>query len=871
MLQALEDCHWKLSHFLHAISDHTTRGGRGARHAQVMSAFLQGRGTYTPIEIIDLWVRSPDSRIAKNTNHAELMYSFSTPYKAIRPLRPAITSLAVQMTEVKLASEAKKARRPVETVSLYSLQRIAQLTLSLQVVINALSTLNFTRNNEARLLPLMKGLLYFAHSAPVDLISYNSRTGDMPAYTTIYKAVKHLGKQESAATLARGRDPKVVGVIQFDNVQNYTKQRDHRVGRVNHMNIGMAGTFYELEDVNVEALSLESKQELVAKNTRATVTVNTLLGAIDTKHLETVFVLHWLRVLSHYIPQLHAMRSEVSERFRTRAAKIRMDPKPNTIHPLSTSGKNETITTELNDGLMDFLAQIGQQENDYLKRLILVGGDGLTYQKLLELRKYKQFHEDPLESLEIVEPVLSLWHTEWTNLSNIYETHFDSLMSRDPSTLGHSTSQIGRPAPPNLKKVDYNPATELLHLVVDVRMLDCWRNEFNTVDIFEHFETLERTKKLPKLEELEATALKLHRAFSTTSAIYQAAGDTTIDSKWTQSVPKGSPWPRDATAAPPAKKEKTKGLPDDQMHQNGDRCLANSINLIRDGLYSTELTYAIAEGDVGRVHEILKVLLFTFAGSGHSKYTSYLLEFICSLEHESTADLRELILRSTLVNLTGRAGAFSAADLMQEYFNRLLEAIVDKKGAEYGDDFIRSVISPNLHHFARIKIEMRAGVGLSKHSGRHSEPHMKPEIKILLDVYHKHELHKRRAGRVYNDVNKDNFNKGAVKLQGGRLKNWISETTSNRDLLRKARTAWKEVASTLEQTELSDDEDYGDSLFTVDPADEHIPSTQTELAFPEIVDGRMVLQVETAEDLEADMDDEDGLGAPIEIDSEDEL
>ncbi|KAF5335156.1 hypothetical protein D9611_010860 [Ephemerocybe angulata] len=314
MLQALEDCHWKLSHFLHAISDHTTRGGRGARHAQVMSAFLQGRGTYTPIEIIDLWVRSPDSRIAKNTNHAELMYSFSTPYKAIRPLRPAITSLAVQMTEVKLASEAKKAVKPdaglhatlrvkgahkadlldigsstfaeigalqlqVQPVASRLLSTIAGGTTDIvrkrrpveTVVINALSTLNFTRNNEARLLPLMKGLLYFAHSAPVDLISYNSRTGDMPAYTTIYKAVKHLGKQESAATLARGRDPKVVGVIQFDNVQNYTKQRDHRVGRVNHMNIGMAGTFYELEDVNVEALSLESKQELVAKKSVAIV------------------------------------------------------------------------------------------------------------------------------------------------------------------------------------------------------------------------------------------------------------------------------------------------------------------------------------------------------------------------------------------------------------------------------------------------------------------------------------------------------------------------------------------------------------------------------------------------------------------------
>ncbi|KAH9943828.1 hypothetical protein B0H21DRAFT_864932 [Amylocystis lapponica] len=52
----------------------------------------------------------------------------------------------------------------------------------------------------------------------------------------------------------------------------------------------------------------------------------------------------------------------------------------------------------------------------------------------------------------------------------------------------------------------------------------------------------------------------------------------------------------------------------------------------------------MAEGDVGRMYEVLKVMLFTFAGSSHSKYTSYLLETICSLELESSPELRETIL-----------------------------------------------------------------------------------------------------------------------------------------------------------------------------------------------------------------------------------
>lgn len=39
----------------------------------------------------------------------------------------------------------------------------------------------------------------------------------------------------------------------------------------------------------------------------------------------------------------------------------------------------------------------------------------------------------------------------------------------------------------------------------------------------------------------------------------------------------------------------------------GDRCLMQSIAFMRDALVSREFTYALAEGDVGRVYEALKV------------------------------------------------------------------------------------------------------------------------------------------------------------------------------------------------------------------------------------------------------------------------
>jgi Family of unknown function (DUF6589) len=297
----------------------------------------------------------------------------------------------------------------------------------------------------------------------------------MPAYSTVYRALKGLSAHESEVTLTHGRNPTKWGMIQFDNVQNYLRQRDARIGRENKMNVGMAAIYVELEGVDLAASDLDDKRKLLAENRRAEVNVEQLLGMIDQPHLETISILQWLRVLTQYIPELAKWKSQVSLLYRTRAAKLPMPPHATKVHPLATSGKNEQVTTELKDGLVDFLGQAGQSSDNYNRRLMLVGGDGLTYERLHQLKNYMQFHSDPFKSLEIVQPVLAAWHTEWTDVSRIYETHFGSTNSIDPSTLGHSAAVIGRSAPPNLKKVDYYPGVELMNLVLDVRMLDCWR------------------------------------------------------------------------------------------------------------------------------------------------------------------------------------------------------------------------------------------------------------------------------------------------------------------------------------------------------------------------------------------------------------
>jgi len=252
-------------------------------------------------------------------------------------------------------------------------------------------------------------------------------------------------------------------------------QNRSRKPALNSPNVGIAATFIKLEGISPNAFNFSAKMQSLEGSQRHQLTVSRLLRYIDQAHLDKVMSLHWLLILANYVPALAHIKKDILTSFRTTAAKFRLPVKASLIHPLATSGRNETVTTELKDALFDFLEQIGQTEDDYEKRLTLFSGDGLTYEKIIQLKKYLQFHEDDLQSLRTLEPTLAVWHTLWTDISRIFESHWGETLSTDPSCLAHSAAKIGRAAPPNLKKVDFYPYSELAYLVLEIRVLDCWR------------------------------------------------------------------------------------------------------------------------------------------------------------------------------------------------------------------------------------------------------------------------------------------------------------------------------------------------------------------------------------------------------------
>ncbi|KAJ7102997.1 hypothetical protein C8R43DRAFT_907042, partial [Mycena crocata] len=153
------------------------------------------------------------------------------------------------------------------------------------------------------------------------------------------------------------------------------------------------------------------------------------------------------------------------------------------------------------------------------------------------------------------------------------------------------------------------------------------------------------------------------------------------------------------------------------------------------------------------------------AGSTHSNYMNYTLETVVRLELESSQGLKE-------------------GDFIVEFFNRLLEDIVEHKSAQFDDHFICDVISRNLRNIALLKLAWRTGIGMEKKAHRHSDPHTKPEMQILLKVYRDTELHRRRLGRQIDDRDTDDFARGVKKLREGGLEDFKSKTLFNRQVLR---------------------------------------------------------------------------------------
>jgi hypothetical protein len=177
-----------------------------------------------------------------------------------------------------------------------------------------------------------------------------------------------------------------------------------------------------------------------------------------------------------------------------------------------------------------------------------------------------------------------------------------------------------------------------------------------------------------------------------------------------------------------------------------------------------------------------QVWIFTFAGSSHPNYKDYLIEFYCLLKYESSKELKDAVLDNMLVNLTGELSSYIEADLLQEHYNKWLEAMVTMRNGNFDDSFYRETISPNVNHFLRIKEIIQEGFNLAQRSKTHTSPHLQDEFKLLLAMYKELELHSFRSGRSLGHIAKNRLNSGYTALDEGGMDTFLRTSLATADI-----------------------------------------------------------------------------------------
>ena len=490
---------------------------------------------------------------------------------------------------------------------------------------------------------MVLSIWHFAAKSHIDVKRVYSRFGNIVSDTTARKALDSMTGSSLAILQASVKAATERGETEWcvvlDNVQEYCPVYEGGIARQSILKVGTAATAIRLDDCKPGAFDLQSHLARVAQKKRKTMTVETLRTDIDWAHVHSVQSLHWARALVDYIPQLKPMSKEISARFRSEPiAKHRMrEGRKTVVQPLGTNAERETETQGMARAIMDFDKQMGIDSKAADRLLSWVRGDGGSYATALRLQKYLCSIPDNHKSFRNRFSTPEIWHSRATMVNSIATNHYGPATSQDPSSLSRSSGAAGFKRPTNLNSCDYYPTVRSMTLIWEAQVLDCWRwvnsvlalTTFLTSDtcrvfleakpnLLSYFADLDKKNELPQLEAILIQADILVKRYASQDAYEQALSlAESKDAPDHMKVPFGSPisntsLPDMATdisqTAPPALP--TEDVP--KAHQeadkfDGDRVLGNSILFLQDFGWWTEISYAVPEGDIGRVFEILKV------------------------------------------------------------------------------------------------------------------------------------------------------------------------------------------------------------------------------------------------------------------------
>ncbi|KAJ3765120.1 hypothetical protein FB446DRAFT_655696 [Lentinula raphanica] len=588
----------------------------------------------------------------------------------------------------------------------------------------AISILLYFRYRYASLFAIMIGVFLFSCNANREIFTFTSRIGLSVAYSTTLTTLRTLADDSAmflkglGAALEHG-PPNFL--LLFDNVNKNRRAWQQSLLDQDVMNSGTAATLVLLENLLPGALDMTRVLANRRSKARSALTVTKLLDDIDWKHIDKIGSATVVRTWIRSVPSLAHFRSDIETHFSTSLARHRLQTRKSRIYSMRTTNIDESTSIGANDVLRNLIFDQLNISAHWLKSFVLFCGDQLSIDRLRKLMRYTAKGDTPSSNYNWVLPVIQLWHLKYNWQKTVIQGHWWDESGRGVYGLAHDARHIRREKF-NPTKCDFYPAHHLLEDRFDAMVLHALRliceekSEIVTpksIPLIDGLDTYFKPDGLmssTSFEQLLTFGDIVNRRYMVNAAYEDALGHIERDIE-VYGSPADMSMPSNDVSQPiqigSKSKKKSKrskaATAETRNISSGDQCLANDISFLRTTMWYLEICAAIAEGDIGRVFEVIKILRFSFWGTGSTNYGNEMLELACNFIYEFTPELVTAIFENYLVNTSNLEGHWFELDLLQEHFNFWIKRLFNSKSHDFDSRHLAECVSLNIQGLSALR------------------------------------------------------------------------------------------------------------------------------------------------------------------------
>ncbi|KAG6904870.1 hypothetical protein DXG01_006553 [Tephrocybe rancida] len=661
----------------------------------------------------------------------------------------------------------------------------------------------FLRYHYAVVFPTFLGVFLFTCNANRDIFAVMSRLGLSIAYSSVLASLHTLSADSDRCLRTLGalielRGPRFL--ILFDNVNKMQRAWEPTISHGDEVKSGTAGTAIELEDIPEDAMRAEPLLHNIKKNLRTTLTVKKLYDDIDWPHIHGIGASRVLHVWTKHISGLAKFRGAVNDRFAVTHLKHPLRLRKSKIHPMRTTDIDESTTAGVASVLYNLvIGQLGVVASLLGGAwLVLVCGDQLSIDRIRKVKRYSA-KEEGYHSHQWAVPVIQIWHMKWALQKCIFRLHWWGEVGKEIFGLRHDCELLTR-GKFNAEKCDFYPAHHILEDRFDAMLLDALRilceeqsHTFEpTVSLLEGLEglfSIEGPLSGISFEVLVTMAEAAYTRYMCNAAYESALGHGNRDPAvyGQPATPVAHSTAANEVTAPanpipdarkPKKRSNKQARAKEQENfSHGDQTLATNVHFLRITCWYLEMCAATAEGDIGRVFEIIKLLRFSFWGAGSTNYGNELLELACNFMFEFPDLLKTAVLNNYLVNPSGRKGHWLELDLLQEHFNFWIKRLFNSKSHDFDARHLSEAVSLNISGFSMLRDRFPALFGAKRNSPNHANADKQGDINRLGFHFRLDKILAYIPNRVQAYLVNDEFARGYDILVAGQLQVFIERTS----------------------------------------------------------------------------------------------